>query len=445
MALHSIAPVGTVTPIQEIRQRETALSHLVKAYILAGLTFMLLPGTFLGVWNLIHISAHSATISASWIQAHGHAQVFGWVGTFILGIGFYSIPKMRKADTFALSTAWTCFALWIAGVTIRWFANIYLFGWRVLLPLSAAMELVAFLLFLRSVAGHRPSTKSGTPAKFEPWIFIVILGTIGFLATLTVNLIGCFRASLTTSTPAFPHGFDLSFLALCAWAFLVPFVWGFGAKWLPVFLGLRATRTSLLIALAATNLCAVTVVAAGYPRSGAALLLITACVAPFALRLFEKKATAPKTKDVHASYPYFIRIAYAWAIVAASLGVWAATGDPSGGLGGASRHALTVGFVATMIFAVGQRVLPAFAGMRILFSKHMMLCSMLLLNIGCLLRVSSETLAYPGYLPFAWKILPISAVIELVAVTIFAANLVLTFTRLGIPKNTTVTVLPCAG
>jgi hypothetical protein len=29
---------------------------------------------------------------------------------------------------------------------------------------------------------------------------------------------------------------------------------------------------------------------------------------------------------------------------------------------GASRHALTVGFVATMVFAVGKPVLPAFAG-----------------------------------------------------------------------------------
>ena len=31
----------------------------------------------------------------AWIQAHGHAQVLGWIGSFILGIGFYSIPKLR--------------------------------------------------------------------------------------------------------------------------------------------------------------------------------------------------------------------------------------------------------------------------------------------------------------------------------------------------------------
>src|SRR5215475_7276259 len=38
--------------------RETTLSRLLTLYICTGLAFMLLPGTLLGVWNLITISAH---------------------------------------------------------------------------------------------------------------------------------------------------------------------------------------------------------------------------------------------------------------------------------------------------------------------------------------------------------------------------------------------------
>ena len=85
--------------------REQSLSRLLMTYIIMGLIFMLLPGTFLGVWNLIKISSHEAvnSVSPAWIQAHGHAQLFGWVGTFILGIGFYSIPKLRKLKPFALA------------------------------------------------------------------------------------------------------------------------------------------------------------------------------------------------------------------------------------------------------------------------------------------------------------------------------------------------------
>jgi hypothetical protein len=60
-----------------VSAREQKLSRLLVFYISGGLLFMLLPGTFLGVWNLISISGRRAaeSISPSWIQAHGHAQV----------------------------------------------------------------------------------------------------------------------------------------------------------------------------------------------------------------------------------------------------------------------------------------------------------------------------------------------------------------------------------
>jgi hypothetical protein len=59
--------------------REQSLPRMLMTYIVTGLVFMLLPGTFLGVWNLIKISSHEAaeSISPAWIQAHGHAQLFG--------------------------------------------------------------------------------------------------------------------------------------------------------------------------------------------------------------------------------------------------------------------------------------------------------------------------------------------------------------------------------
>jgi hypothetical protein len=77
--------------------REAALSRLLMLYIGTGLFFLLLPGTFLGVWNLLVISSGRAVnaVAPGWIQAHGHAQIFGWIGSFILGIGFYSLPKAR--------------------------------------------------------------------------------------------------------------------------------------------------------------------------------------------------------------------------------------------------------------------------------------------------------------------------------------------------------------
>jgi len=133
---------------------------------------------------------------------------------------------------------------------------------------------------------------------------------------------------------------------------------------------------------------------------------------------------------VHGTFPYFVRAAYVWLLVAAGLGVWAAfaQGEPAG-IWGASRHALTVGFVAAMVFGVGQRVLPAFSGMRHLYSPRLMFFSQTLLIVGCTMRVGSEILAYQQYLRSAWSWLPVSAMIELGAVTIFAINMAATFVQ----------------
>ena len=58
-----------------------------------------------------------------------------------------------------------------------------------------------------------------------------------------------------------------------------------------------------------------------------------------------------------------------------------------------------------------------------------MLAMLVLLMTGCTLRVVSEVLAYQDYAAWAWTVLPVSALIELTAVTLFAVNLIGTFIR----------------
>jgi hypothetical protein len=92
-----------------------------------------------------------------------------------------------------------------------------------------------------------------------------------------------------------------------------------------------------------------------------------------------------------------------------------------------------------MVFGIGQRVLPAFCGMRVLFSKSLMGLSLAALNLGCLLRVASEIPAYEANLRAAWMVLPASAVIELSAVTVFALNIAIT---LALPPPVPAAVRP---
>src|SRR3974390_3376459 len=102
---------------------ERQKSLMLRAWILSGLFFMALPGTLLGFSNLMAISAHHglSTLPAAWMEGHGHAQMFGWIGSFILGIGFFSQPSRGRV---AIGLPLVCFGLWTSGVALRWMATI---------------------------------------------------------------------------------------------------------------------------------------------------------------------------------------------------------------------------------------------------------------------------------------------------------------------------------
>jgi len=421
----------TMALMKRAISREKHLSVLLMTYIITGLVFMLLPGTFLGVVNLLSISHLQAAeaISPGWMQAHGHAQVFGWIGTFILGIGYYSIPKLRKMKPLSFWPAWTTWVLWTLGVLLRWSVTVWPWHWRELLPLAAVLELAAFLIFFFTIGGAH-SVGSGEKKPWEVWIYVVILATLGLFGSLILQLSQTIWLARHGESAAFPHAFDQRYLVIITWGFLVPMIWGFSARWITVFLGLRPLRQKLLAAAAAVNTAGVASALLGWFEPAVLLLIAGAIPAALALRIFEPSAKKPKVAGVHDSFPVFVRIAYAWMIVAAAIGIWAEFHPGlSAGIWGASRHALTVGFIAAMVFSVGQRVLPSFCGMHVLASKTLMFACLGLLMLGCTLRVASEILAYQEYAHWAWAILPVSALIEMTAVTLFAINLVWSFAR----------------
>jgi uncharacterized protein involved in response to NO len=408
--------------------RERSAQRLMMAYVLTGLFFMLLPGTFLGVWNLIAISAqHQNTLSPGWIQAHGQAQILGWVGTLIIGIGFYSLPKMAGKGPQGGIWGRVTLLVWASAVLLRWGAGVYEWHWQILLPLSAALGVVAFLIFLFStITAHRSAGAKSSPGR-PVWILAVLTGTSALGIALLMNLAGSIYSAYYVAAPALPARFDARLLVMLCYGFIVPTIWGFSARWLPVFLGLPPLRDGLLRTALAVNIAGVLVAQAGLFQISPWLLAAAAVLSVAALNLLVRPLRQAKTTGVHGSFPIFVRLAYGWFLVATTLGIAAAYFDHSNGWTGASRHALTVGFISTMVFSIGQRVLPAFGGMKVLYSPRLMLACLLLLNVGCALRVSSEILAYEGFWPPAWHVLPWSAICELTAVTLFATNLVLTF------------------
>lgn len=403
---------------------DAGLSRMLMVFIATGVFFMLLPGTFFGVANLLAISAshtpHAA--EAGWVQAHGHAQIFGWLGTFILGVGYYTIPRLRSSPS-PRAAAWITWALWTAGVAIRWAVGSWPWQWRILFPLAGALELAAVAIFCVTVFFARPRERD------EKWRTSIVMITAGGWAMAIAVAVGAwmsFVVARSGDAPVFPFDFNQRYLVLISWGFIVPLVWGFSTRWLPPLIGLKPTRKSWLVPLLIALFVGVGAALAGRLLLASIVLLATSVGFVLALRILERSEREPKLNGVHEATPLFLRAAYGWLLVAAVLGIVSAAMPLPNGWAGASRHALTVGFFAVVVFCVGPRILPAYLGVQRVWSTRLMGAVLLLIHLGCAVRVVSQILAYEGWSTLAWKTLPLSAIIEMTAVALFAFNMMMT-------------------
>lgn len=406
--------------------RERNLIRVLTAFLATGIFFMLIPGTLIGVLNLIQIGnlkdARAAT--TIWIQAHGHAQLFGWLGTFIMGIGYYSVPNLRKISSPGFYEGWICLVFWALGVALRWYAGISTQCWQILFPTSAILEFIAVSYFVYlTMLGARSS--KGKPA--EPWAFLVITGSLVWQILALINIPLMISIAVNESSPVVPLLVGRKFLFAAVWGWVVPVVWGLSARWLPPLLGLPEPNGRLLKSCCFLNVSAIICFATGTPLLAELILVASVLCFIGGLKVFSGKDESAKITGVHKSFPAFLKVAYLWLFVSSLLFLAAAYFGDANGVGGAARHAITVGFFSNMVFTIGPRVLPAFLGRRKIFSTRLMFFALILLNSGCALRVSAEILAYDFSISACWSLLPVSAILELSAMLLFAFNLLGTF------------------
>lgn len=407
---------------------ERGAGRVLAAFIATGLVFLAFPGTLLGVWNLTTIAAGRTltAASAAWIQAHGFAQVFGWVGTFIVGISLYALPKFQHRSLRRFGRLWACWALWTAGVTWRWAGTVYGWHWRSALIGSSILLLAAYALMdwvIMSPGRERLAGRPSVPRDLGSWLGIA--GFTGLGVALVYHLVLSVALVRQSAHPVIPPVPDRIFWMVALWGFVIPVAWGYSTRFVTIFLGLAPPRNERT-AIVCAGVAALVLLAFLHRFTLAAVLaFVLTLVAIRALRVFEPSERPPKRLGVYRHYPAFVRAAFGWLVVGSALGVLAEWLPAMPGLPGAGRHAITVGFIATLIFAIGPRILPAFLNGRQLASPAAMGISLWLLVVGCTLRVASESLAY-GFQNGAWKWLPVSAFIELAAVLVFAGNLLKT-------------------
>jgi uncharacterized protein involved in response to NO len=417
---------------------ERQAARFLAAFILTGLVFVLLPGTLLGVWNLLTIAGeHTGSgASAALIQAHGQAQLLGWVGTFILGISLYVLPKISGRSIARPDLVWLDWALWTAGVAWRWWIGVSGNHWQLGLVASAALELAAFMLAqyllwidrpAKGAVLEQPQRQKPFPGDLASWLGVVGFGS--FIVALALNFGIAIDVARHAAEPVYPPIADRIFLILALWGFAIPIAWSYSTRFVTIFAGLAKPKQSAARWLAAGVAVGVLCALLRQFLAASVLAAVVSIGAIWALRVFERSEHSPKRLAVYRHYPAFMRLAYLWLLVGAFLGIAAELSPQINGLGGASRHALTVGFLATLIFCVAPLILPSFLAGRELQSSALMGASLWLLTAGCTLRVSSESLAYSSPSGASWRILPISALLELTAVFFFVVNIGLTMAQ----------------
>lgn len=237
--------------IGETEIKQTVWTRAIhEPFILAALAVALTAG--FGYGALLVAALSLGVIPGAWyaptVQAHGHAQLFGWLGLFILGMALYFLPRLRGEKLVGVKRAPWAFGLLILGIALRTLSQPALGFWtssdnvrsllRVLFATSALLELAGIALIasmlIATLRGAKPLT-SQAPAY--PVIPFVSLAVSSLALTFVFNLLGVFNAVLDGHTTLAAR-YDQLIVQLWLYGVAIPMAIVFSIRNLPLFMRL---------------------------------------------------------------------------------------------------------------------------------------------------------------------------------------------------------------
>lgn len=428
-AAASSARASSPRPAEHRQEAFATVAPLLRAALLIGACGGFVLAAILTTTRLLNIA------SGLWweavVQAHGHLQLYGWAGLFVLGVAFHFLPRLRGAGLASPRLVpWLLGAL-AASIILRATCQplIAVAGdvpWRAGLLLSGLLEAAALALALTMllVTARRGPALASRPAAWSILPFLVGAFTALGLAAV-INLVNTALAAASPTGLVPPQGDALN-VTLGLFGFLVPMALAMSARALPLYAGLDAFPKKLLWPLAFVYFAGVALAGAGTlatqdQMTGAGLLLMGGVLCVFVgafLRLMRRRSRIPariaklapqpealassyrsKVTTERGSYGPFVALvasAYLWAVLGGVLllldGVALALGAPLPAPLDAARHSLALGFIALLICGVAPRMLPGFSGGHIR-SAALVRATLWLGNGAALLRVGSLLVA----------------------------------------------------
>src|SRR5205807_2221914 len=125
---------------------------IYRRFFLGAIAVVLTAGASWGAWLLwrIGVSHSFVQIPVLEINAHGHAQIFGWMGLFIMGFAYQAFPRFWRTTLAAPKLAVVAFADMVIGIVLQTVGMALVGHWALAAPVALAggwLELVAVSIF----------------------------------------------------------------------------------------------------------------------------------------------------------------------------------------------------------------------------------------------------------------------------------------------------------
>jgi hypothetical protein len=419
------------------RDSADAADGVYRWSFLAGVLTVLTAGATWGAWILIRIgiAGKFTGVSVHDINAHGQAQIYGWMGLFILGFAYWAFPQFWHTRL-----AWPRAAAWVvgsmlAGTALRAVAMPAAGLWSLAAPVSVlgcllqSAAAVTFALQISATRRHCLLRQSVSASFIQRALgFFVAMSLLdGFhtYATMTASSrddllwqIATWQAPLRDLQV---HGLALHMILGVCLHLLTP---AFGAPPCPAP---RARRGLNLLTAGVLLECGIFLMYrfTGVHWAAAFLMLPWLMIAAGIYHVaapWKLWKPLPRGGEVRK----FIRTAFAW--LAASIAMLLLlpvhhllTHIPfSHAYYGSIRHAITVGFVSQMILGMARHA--AASSLAPSARRSSLLGPYILINSGCFLRVSLQALT--DVHPIFFALVGVSGLLEITALAWWGSDLI---------------------
>ena len=430
---------------------ESAYENIYEKFIKTAIVIALSTGCVYGAFILFYMGIQHSLYSVPkvLIETHGHTQIFGWCGLFIMGVSYFVLPRFYAVRIYSGKLANLSFYFMVAGIFL-------VFTYRTLLPLNnhfffkalilsgCSLEILAVLMFLIVAVKTVLSAEKQELETYETYLFS---GYLWFLI-VTVAHAGIVLYMINVNETVFPHAAIYPLRHIQVMGFITMVIFGVLSRTLPAFLGLKTPNAKMNLIIMFMLNASVLVRAVSQPLMTYyadvnlpfyyvfnTLYFTSACVELLSILLFLYNLnilTKPEVDfsgmEIEKSYEKFVWAGILWLIVAEIGMIIFAVQESFAGVPvshaiiGSYRHAVTVGFITMMIFGFASRIIPISQGVK-LHSYSSLTISFILINTGSFLRVVFQPIAvHTGSVP-SYLIMGISGLIESVAILLFGINI----------------------